>query len=100
MFINAFERSELEDQRLGSLFADTWNARDVVDRIAPDRHHVDNLLGRQSERLLDTFCVVENLAAGVVQADAIADELEEVFDGGRDDHLVTAIARIAGEGAT
>ena len=97
IFVDAFERSVLADQRLRALLADAGNAGDVVDGVAPDGHDVDDFLRRQAERFLDAFRVVQHFAAGVVERDAVADELEEILVGGGDDDVVAAVARDAGQ---
>ena len=92
VFVDAFQRPELRDQRFRAFLTDTRNARDVVDGITPDSHDVDHLLGRQSERLRDTIRVVEHLAPGVKQLDAVADELKEILIGGGQNDVVAALA--------
>src|SRR5207253_8492423 len=46
VFVNVLQRAELRNERLGSLLTDSRYARDVVDGIAPDGHHVDDFFGR------------------------------------------------------
>ena len=99
VLVHAFQRAELADERLRALLADAGNAGDVVDRIAPDRHHVDDFLRRQTEHFDDAVRVVQRLAAGVIKANAVADELEKILVARRDHDVVAAIARRAGERA-
>src|SRR5581483_6961778 len=99
ILVDAVERTVFGDQRLRTFLADARNARDVVDRVAPDGHDIDDLLWRKSERFFHSLRVVEQFAACVVEADAISDELKKVFVRCGDDHVVTAIARGAGDRA-
>ena len=99
MLIHRLERAELLDECLRSFFADAGHTGNVVDGVAHDGHDFDDLVGRDAERFFHSFRVVEHLAAGVVEADAVADELEEILVRGGDDDVVAAVARSAGERA-
>ncbi len=99
VLVDAVERAELLDQGLRSLLADPRHAGDVVDGISPDGHDVDDLLRRQPERFFDALRVVEHFAAGVVEQDSVADELEEVLVRGGEHDVVAAVAGHAGQRA-
>jgi hypothetical protein len=76
----AFERSVLDDQIARALFADARHALDVVDRIAHQRQDIDYLIRHDAELLLHAACVEPRaVVARVEDADAVADELEEVL---------------------
>jgi hypothetical protein len=97
--IELVERSEFCDQCLRPLLSDAGNAGDVVDRIAPDRHDIDDLFGLDTKRFFHAGSVVHDLASGVVEADPFADELEKILVRSDDHDLVSRLARLAGERA-
>jgi len=99
VLVDAIERAEFLDERLRALLADAGHPGNVVDGVAPDGHHVDHFFRRQTEGLLHALGVVQHLAAGVVEADAVADELEEVLVARGYDDVVAAVARGAGQRA-
>ena len=79
------------DQLARALLADARHALDVVDAVAHERQHVDDLIGPHAELLDDAGRVEPGaLVARVVDADAVADELEEVLVAG-DDRDVEAL---------
>jgi hypothetical protein len=79
------ERAVLDDQLARALFADPRYAFDVVDRIAHQREHVDDLLGRHAEFLAHARRVVPRaFVARVEDADAVAHQLEEILVHGDD----------------
>ncbi len=47
----------------------------------------------------DSFLVIEHFAPGVIEANAVTDELEEILVAGGDHDVIAAIARRAGERA-
>ncbi len=74
------ERAVGRDQLARALVADARNALDVVDRVAHQREHVDDLLGSDAELLLHARRVEPGaLVAGVEDADAVPDELKEIL---------------------
>ena len=74
------ERSVGRDQLAGALVADAGHPFDVVDRVAHQGHHVDDLLRRDAEFLLHAAGVVPGaFVARIEDADAAADELKEVL---------------------
>ena len=78
----------MRDQIARALLADAGHALDVVDGVAHQREHVHDLRRRDAEFLLDARGVVPRaFVARVVDADAVADELEEVFVAGDDRDL-------------
>ena len=79
------ERAVGGDQLARALLADAGHALDVVDRVAHQREHVDDLVRRDAELLLHARGVVPGaLVARVEDADAVADELKEVLVAGDD----------------
>jgi hypothetical protein len=81
------ERSVTGDQIPRPLLADARNALDIVDGVAHQREHVDHLGRPDPELLLYSGGVVPRaLVARVVDADAVADELEEILVAGDDRH--------------
>src|SRR6059036_1114553 len=73
------------DQFARALVADAGDTLDVVDRVAHQAHHVDDLLRRDAELLLHARHVVPGaFVARVVHADAVAHELKEILVHGHD----------------
>ncbi len=89
------ERAVGGDQIARALLADAGHALDVVDGVAHQRQHVDDLIGRDAELLLHSGRVVPGaFVARVEDADAVAHQLKEVLVAG-DDHDVVACCATA-----
>ncbi len=90
------ERPVRDDQLARALLADARHALDVVDGVAHQRQHVDDLIGprRRTSRFTPVGVVPGALVARVVDADAVADQLEEVLVA-RDDRDLEARPRAA-----
>ena len=81
------------DQLARALLADAGHALDVVDRVAHERQHVDDLVGPHAELFEHAGGVVPRaFVARVVDGDAVADELEEILVA-RDDGDVESLPR-------
>ncbi len=68
----------------GDLLADARHARDVVDRIAPQRLHVDHLFGHDAELLFNVFRADHPPVHRVHHVDPGADQLHQVLVRGDD----------------
>ena len=94
------ERSVGDDQIARALLADAWDPLHVVARVAHDGQHVDDLERRHAELLLHPVGVVPRpLVLGVVDANAAADQLEEVLVAGDDRHLKAGRVGLPRKGA-
>src|SRR5436190_1019555 len=83
-----FEIAVLGDQIAGPLLADPGHALDVVDRVAHQREHVDDLPGRDAELLLHRRGVVPGaFFLRVVDLEAVVHQLVEVLVSRDDRHL-------------
>ncbi len=80
------------DPLLGGDLAHAGNSRHVVDAVAHQGEHVDDLRRLDAEELLDAGVVHERLFAGVEDAHAGPHQLQHVLVGG-DDHHVEAPLR-------
>ena len=58
----ASTRAELLDQFDRAFVADARRAGDVVDRVAAQRHHIDDALGRHAETRLDAGGIEQRLS--------------------------------------
>ena len=94
------EVAVLVDQLGRRLDADARHARHVVGRIAGQRLHVDDLVGRHAE-LLDHLVAADLLGLhGVEHDDAGPHQLHQVLVGGDDRHVAAGIdhlARVGGD---
>ena len=95
---NVFERTELRDELLRPLLADSFHTGHVVRRITHQREIVDDPLGRHAEpivRVLDAhpllFHAGWTTAAGIEQPHAGAHELLEVLVARHDHHVVPGV---------
>jgi hypothetical protein len=73
--IKIFQRVKLLNQHDGGLFTDAFDARDVIDRIAHEPHHLDDLLRRNAELLRDLCRADPAIFCAVEQFDSIGNEL-------------------------
>ena len=95
------DRAELAHQVARALVADPGDAGDVVDRVADEREHVHDPLGRNAPLLLDGLAVVARragaVAARVQHAHVVLYELKQVLVGGDHHDPDPALARLAHE---
>ena len=90
-----FEIAIFGDELCRGLDADAGDARHVVDRVARQRLHFDDLLGRHAE-FLDHFGNTDAAVLhGVVHRHAIGHQLHQVFVGGHDGGRRAALAGLA-----
>ena len=93
-----FEIAEVGDELGGGFDADAGNAGDIIDGIACERLDIDDFLGRDAE-FLDHFVATNALVFHrVIEGDAVADELHQVFVGGDDGGGGTGLGSEAGIG--
>ena len=90
VFENAFDAVELSEEFLGGLGADAGNAGNVVNTVAAQTEHIDDLIDAGNAPFFEDGGDVEDFdiiafAPGAVHMDALGDELPEVFVGG--DHV-------------
>ena len=83
-----FERAVARDELARALLADAGHPLDVVDRVAHQREHVDDLRRQYPELLFHALGVVPRaFVPGVVDRDAVVHQLKEVLVAGDDRHL-------------
>ena len=92
------------DELRGGLHADALGARHIVGRVAGERLHVDDPVGRHAEIVDDLGLGDEPLLARafragdagrrVIHRHAGADELHQILVGGDDEHIGAALARL------
>ena len=90
---DSFERSVLGEQRRGSLLAHAGDARNVVDLVAGQREEVGDFRGRHAPLVLHFLGPVPLLVHGVVAADAVLHELEQVLVAGHHHDFEAFLAR-------
>ena len=92
------ERAVFHDELARALLADPGHALDVVDRVAHEREHVDDLLGRDTELLLHGSRVVPRaFVARVEHTQAVVHELVEVLVHRHDDDVEACGGRLHGQ---
>ena len=90
----------LGDPFLGRDLPDAGHAGDVVDAVAHECQHVADLAGGNAEERGHARVVQEDLFARVEDADPVpGDQLQHVFVGRHDDHVVTLGFGLLGERA-
>ncbi len=83
------ERAVGRNQIPCTLFADAWNAFDVVDGVTHQGEDVDDPVRRHADLLVDAGRVVpHSLVPRVENPDAVAHELEEILVAGDDGDAV------------
>ena len=94
------ERAVGRDQINGALLANSRHARHVVASVADEGQHVDDLIRRDAELVEHPLRVEPGaIFPRVVDADAAADQLEEVLVDRDDGDLETGCLRTSGDGA-
>ena len=88
---HAVERTKVGDPLRGGLWADFFDARNVVDAVAHQRQVVDDALRRNAKLGLDAGDVERFIAHRVDQRDVLVDELRKVFVAGGDHHTMAAV---------
>ena len=86
------------DELRGGLDADAFRAGHIIRRIARERLHVDNLVGRHAEIIDDIRLSDDPLLAragrGVIHHHTGTDELHQILVGGDDQHIGAFRARL------
>jgi hypothetical protein len=95
-------RTESANDFARAFFADAFGAGNVVDRIAHQRHHVDNFLRWHAHQFFDLGFVHHDVRfgrarSGAQHAHAPADQLHHVFVAGDDGHVELALIGLARE---
>ena len=107
-FLRAFERrfrrAEPANEFLRAFFADAFRARNVVDRIAHERHNVGDFFRRHAHDLFDLRRVHNQIGfvrprAWTQHAHFPADELHHVLVAGHDGNVEPLFRRLFGERA-
>src|ERR1700738_4112480 len=95
-----FDAAEFPDEVDATLVADAGSARNVVDGVAAQGPHVDNLVGRDAEHLRHLrFVEDEIILLRVEELYALVDELHHVLVAGDDEDVVALLGGAAGERA-
>ncbi len=93
---NCLKAAEFDDEVNASLITNAGSARNIVDRIAPERHHVDNLLRRDAENFLNLLGVENQIVLlRVKHLHLSRDELHHVFVAGDDEDLVPQFSSLS-----
>ena len=72
-----------------ALVADSRRSGNVVDRVAAQRHHVDDFRRRHPEKLLHLRGVADQIVFGRVEhADVVVHQLQHVFVARHDEHRI------------
>jgi hypothetical protein len=88
---HVLEIAEGLDERDGGLLADAGDAGNVVDRVAHQRHDIDDAIGRHTELGLDGSGIRPAIAHRVPQLNVGADELHQVLVAGDDDDIESRV---------
>ena len=89
-----FDIAIFADELRRGLHPDTGHARHVVDRIAGQRLHLDDLFRRHAEPLLDLGLADAPVLHGIEHDHARADELHQVLVGGDDGDVGAGFRRL------
>ena len=88
------------DQLHRPFVADAGCARNIVDGIAAQRHHVHDLVRRHAQDLFHLGSVADEVVLGRVQhASALADQLHHVLVAGDHKHRIARVRRLPRQGA-
>ena len=91
----ASDAAEALDQLDRTFVADAGRAGNVVDGIAAQGHHVDDLLRRHAENFLDLGGIADQVILRRIQhADAVVDQLHHVLVAGDDEDGVALVSRL------
>ena len=92
MIERALDTPVLLNQLRRAFFSDSLCAGNVIDRVAQQRHVVDDLFRRHSQNLFDLLFIHDDVAleaagAGAQRSHVFSDKLHHVFVVGHDQHF-------------